>query len=717
MSTYLPTVDNGSLESVTKRKSVLYFLTDFLDSTALAYKLINRIQELFSKSFAPDEGTVSSSDHSPNCASSDDEIVSVHDHDDDLDAAAGPSAQYHATTLEIDDDENSDDEPQETEFNEPEPQEQTLISDIAVDITDPLEMRSRLEQLSNELRVVVHNCKHHFQQVVRCNGQCDGESAHCGRYSLGGECKLDDGSSRVHQLKCNICKSVLSYGQTFHQSLQNAVVLILRKEKDQGEFSVNGKFGIELRSIVSAAKRMSDEIRAYSGHKVRAAWQDHFTKKVLNSITESDAFVIIDYKMKILPMYFQENQKKYFGKQGNSLLGGLVYTRKNGGGIQMSFVDLVLDDNSQDAWCVQPCLFELVRLVCSQFASVCNIHVQSDNAGNFNTRNHLEFIYQMNICKWFVEGDRNVNIRRWIFTEPQCGKSLLDAHFSFVMIVLNNYVDAGNDAGSPDDIFKALSHGAIQNTSTQLVKLSKAPPKSSKEKLKAFPIPGSRSTSDIIFGDNGVVDVFEQSGIGRTSILMTSNALSKWRKSYTAAGYDFLRAKDTEILKSSICNSSRERAVGGDEGSLPEVSVRFCEDATERDILIGNFLKEFTSSQALQFSEKLVSLTNGIADRATVKIDRGWATTKCTKLAALPLPRFVVTKLNELFDTGRNAHKVQPSVARNAILLLPEAKYSWEVEMVVTEDRIRQYFSSKKQKEKTAAKAHTTSTISQNQNL
>ena len=52
------------------------------------------------------------------------------------------------------------------------------------------------------------------------------------------------------------------------------------------------------------------------------------------------------------------------------------------------------------------------------------------------------------------------------------------------------------------------------------------------------------------------------------------------------------------------------------------------------------------------------------------------------------------------FDQGRGAHKVQAATAKEILLSLPEAKYSWEAKMVITDDRIRQYFSSRKQKEK-----------------
>jgi len=116
--------------------------------------------------------------------------------------------------------------------------------------------------------------------------------------------------------------------------------------------------------MISTAKRISNEIRAYCGHKIRALWQNYHTRKCVHDLKPNESFILIDYKMKIQQAYHEENQKKYFGKQGNSLLGALVYVKKEGEpGVDISFVDLILDDNAQDAWCVQSCIYNLIRVV------------------------------------------------------------------------------------------------------------------------------------------------------------------------------------------------------------------------------------------------------------------------------------------------------------------------------------------------------------------
>jgi len=678
-----------------RETSVSYFLTDFLDSTRLAHRLIHRLFQLFATSF----GYQIHIEPGDEEGEDEDEEDDIEFHDEGLlfelsDENVGTAEAVEGAHHSLDEDDESDDCTEGVIDNVP---AAISVSDITVDMTKE-QMFDRLSNLSAELTVIVHNCKHHFQHSV-CFDNCDGESGHCARFALGGVCDSD------HKLLCEICKSILSFGPTFHQLVQNAAVMILRNEDDSGDFAVEKKFGIELRSMISTAKRISNEIRAYCGHRIRALWQDYHTRKCVRDLKPNEAFILIDYKMKIQQAYHEENQKKYFGKQGNSLLGALVHVKKEGESkIDISFVDLILDDNSQDAWCVQSCIYELIRFVRNRNAAVVDFMFQSDNAANFNTRNHLEFMFQMNSKNWFFQDGASVQAKRWIFTEPQCGKSLLDAHFSFVMITLNAHVDGGEDISSVRDIFKALSTRPIQNSSVELLEVCKALPVTSKDNLKPFPVSGSRNTSDIFF-NGSLIHVYEQTGVGKTTIDMNSTRVKKWRDSYKKSQYDFLRVHNTAVLESKVCESTRAVSPNEQRQELATPSVTIGEDAKARDELIGNFLRDFTTSQAEQFSQHTASITTSISQSATVQVSLAWAKAKNTKLVSMPLPAFAEAKLNELFDNGRNGHKYQPAVAREIVLSMEKSKHSWEIEMVLTEDRIRQFFSSKKQKEKSSAKA------------
>ena len=66
-----------------------------------------------------------------------------------------------------------------------------------------------------------------------------------------------------------------------------------------------------------------------------------------------------------------------------------------------------------------------------------------------------------------------VFISRYIHTETQDGKGLIDAHFAKGTAHVDAYLLEGNDAATPFQVAKALmENGGIQNSWTQVVKIN-----------------------------------------------------------------------------------------------------------------------------------------------------------------------------------------------------------------------------------------------------
>ena len=64
---------------------------------------------------------------------------------------------------------------------------------------------------------------------------------------------------------------------------------------------------------------------------------------------------------------------------------------------------------------------------------------------------------------------KNVDVSRWIFTEAQTGKTLLDTHYSFLNKNFQAYVEDYNDILVEDDIVKDISfNGGISGTTSVL---------------------------------------------------------------------------------------------------------------------------------------------------------------------------------------------------------------------------------------------------------
>jgi hypothetical protein len=65
-------------------------------------------------------------------------------------------------------------------------------------------------------------------------------------------------------------------------------------------------------------------------------------------------------------------------------------------------------------------------------------------------------------------------------------------------------------------------------------------------------------------------------------------------------------------------------------------------------------------------------ITATVSHHTTAQISQGWSKSKNTKLSSMGLPGFAERKLNELFEKGRNGHKVQPAIAREIVLNMEE---------------------------------------------
>jgi hypothetical protein len=67
-------------------------------------------------------------------------------------------------------------------------------------------------------------------------------------------------------------------------------------------------------------------LNEYRSHLAPLKTESEYDAAKLESLPDDTAKVISDWKMKILACYFRENQGKFFGKRGISLLGFMIVT-------------------------------------------------------------------------------------------------------------------------------------------------------------------------------------------------------------------------------------------------------------------------------------------------------------------------------------------------------------------------------------------------------
>lgn len=222
-----------------------------------------------------------------------------------------------------------------------------------------------------------------------------------------------------HTTTCSKCKLQLEIGAQFVKEVRETAEYMISRTGAEDPGS-----RIELQSIVNTAPRVAEAYRFYLAHRYRAHHQEAFIRNLREGLKEGQVFILTDFKMKILEMFFIESTRQFFGKKGNSLFGSMVF-RKVEGEVTWFFLDLALDENSQTAESVMAATTMAIRFVAEYWeGDDLDIILSSDNAACYRSREHLEFVYQLNLVNWLLpSGSGVVKVTDWIFPEAQCGVS------------------------------------------------------------------------------------------------------------------------------------------------------------------------------------------------------------------------------------------------------------------------------------------------------
>ena len=242
----------------------------------------------------------------------------------------------------------------------------------------------------------------------------------CATFAVGGECD----HQHVFDDTCPFQRTLNTF-----KSIHNLGVVLKDMQTDTTRITLE-----EIESILRVAEHTKHEILHYSKHIVRDWWQSTSIASVKTALSLGEGMVIIDHKQKVMPSRQNEAQTDYFGKRGMSVLGALlIVKRANRNGdieYQHNFIDVVMKNvTSQRAVDLLPgieCILQEVK----QTHNVNTVFIVSDNAGAFSSFSHIPFVYALN------QQQRFAKVSQWLYSEPQCGKSMLDTHFAFMNIQL-----------------------------------------------------------------------------------------------------------------------------------------------------------------------------------------------------------------------------------------------------------------------------------------
>jgi hypothetical protein len=180
------------------------------------------------------------------------------------------------------------------------------------------------------------------------------------------------------------------------------------------------------------------DLNEYRSHLPRLKTEAEFDAKELHELPDDVTKDISDWKMKILSAFFRENQGRFFGKRGTSLIGHMLIRNSEDADARakglkdVRFVFLVTDDGAQDEWeviCAKAFVFQ-------HYVQTPKVLSQSDGAGCFSSKLNRIVTPFWEAWTGVVELENRISPRGG-------GKTGLDSGYGKMNHVQSNAVNAG----------------------------------------------------------------------------------------------------------------------------------------------------------------------------------------------------------------------------------------------------------------------------------
>lgn len=127
-------------------------------------------------------------------------------------------------------------------------------------------------------------------------------------------------------------------------------------------------------------------INNFKSHQVRAVNQEKAKIDVLNQLTPNfDCLLMMDWSMKILPLYHKETQQQWYAKRGFSMHCTVVYRKTESSFATKNFVHILADDTDQSSATVIAILRDVVIKLKHEMPLLRCLMLKADNAGCYHS--------------------------------------------------------------------------------------------------------------------------------------------------------------------------------------------------------------------------------------------------------------------------------------------------------------------------------------------
>ena len=279
----------------------------------------------------------------------------------------------------------------------------------------------------------------HLYALPACRCEDADCSSHCPNFMLGCNCIV------VHEKNsCEVCALGFDLLDLFgllisHLASSNSSTRIL-------PFSSS--------TYMEKLVQMKEDFCFYVAHRWRSKVQRNVLPLYRANLGQFEAVVLIDYKMKILPVRRNEVQSLFFGQCGISLMGAVVYFRLGDDTVhKLHYYCIGGQDCAQDAELTSFILAALLE--CLARKSIKKLHLLSDGARTFQSMEFLNRVHTLNNYNRTL-GLHGIQIVDCSFTEAGEGKSELDGSFAVISRLVREYALAVGQVTTPVELRKCL---------------------------------------------------------------------------------------------------------------------------------------------------------------------------------------------------------------------------------------------------------------------
>ena len=210
--------------------------------------------------------------------------------------------------------------------------------------------------------------------------------------------------------------------------------------------SVASKAGVEEMRRQDATKVVNNcahKLQLYQGHRLRVAHQQKVLAGLMKDMEDrciankgsDEAMVVIDWKMKWLARYHRETTLQHFAKRGISWHGACIHyfdyhETQGADGMMVKeavrktvYLDQILEETNKQGSIMVAAMVEcMLHQIAKELPHIKKVTLQSDNAGCYRAKDLALALP--------IVSQNAPKIVRFVHTETQDGKGLIDAHFA-----------------------------------------------------------------------------------------------------------------------------------------------------------------------------------------------------------------------------------------------------------------------------------------------